>query len=181
MGLSKLTQNEIHKIENGETSSVYYNNFEKRIRSLLYQRESRKKSSDPNNQTINQRVVFWKVGIDIFLTHPVFGYGPGGAKTQFKKYYKKRNTNLKKSNQLLAHNQFITQAINLGALGTIIWVFVLFYSFLKVEKETCLFFVPYLILMFFAFMSDDMLEVQAGVTIFSFFGTLMLFHNSKSL
>jgi hypothetical protein len=35
--------------------------------------------------------------------------------------------------------------------------------------------------MFFAFMSDDMLEVQAGVTIFSFFGTLLLFYNSKSL
>ena len=181
VGLSKLTKNEIQKIENGETSSVDYNNFEKRIRSLLYQRESRKKSSNPNNQSINQRVVFWKVGIDIFLNQPVFGYGPGGAKTQFKKYYKNRNTNLKKSNQLLAHNQFITQAINLGALGTIIWVFVLFYTFLKIEKEISLFFVPYLILMFFALMSDDMLEVQAGVTIFSFFGTIMLFYNSKSL
>jgi len=181
VGLSKLTKNEILKIENGETSSVSYNNFEKRIRSLLYQRESRKKSTDPNNQTINQRVVFWKAGIDIFLNQQVFGHGPGGAKTQFKKYYKNRNTNLNKSNQLLAHNQFITQAINLGALGTIIWLFILIYSFLKVEKEMYLFFVPYLILMFFAFMSDDMLEVQAGATIFSFFGTLLLFYNSKSL
>ena len=181
VGLSNLTQNEIQKIENGETSSVSYNNFEKRIRSLLYQKESRKKNSDSNNQTINQRVVFWKAGIDIFLNQPAFGYGPGGAKTQYKKYYKNRNTNLNKSNQLLAHNQFITQAINLGALGTIIWLFIMFYSFLKVEKGMLLFFVPYLILMFFAFMSDDMLEVQAGVTIFSFFGTLMLFYNSKRL
>ena len=181
VGISKLTQNEIQKIENGETSFVDYNNFEKRIRSLLYQRELRKKSYDPNNQTINQRVVFWKAGIDIFLNQPVFGHGPGGAKTQFKKYYKNQNTILKKSNQLLAHNQFITQTINLGGLGAIIWLFILLYSFLKVEKEMFLFFVPYLILMLFAFMSDDMLEVQAGVTIFSFFGTLMLFYNSKSL
>ena len=181
LGLSKLTKNEIQKIENGETSSIAYNNFEKRIRSLLYQRESRKKNSDPNNQTINQRVVFWKAGIDIFLNQPVFGYGPGGAKTQFKKYYKNKNTTLKKSNQLLAHNQFITQAINLGALGTVIWLFILIYSFLKAEKGRLLSIVPYIILMFFAFMSDDMLEVQAGATIFSFFGTLLLFYNSKSL
>jgi O-antigen ligase len=181
VGLSKLTKNEIEKIENGETSFVAYNNFEKRIRSLLFQLESRKKSSDPNNQTINQRVVFWKAGIDIFIIKPVFGNGPGGAKTQYKKYYKNRNTNLNKSNQLLAHNQFITQAINLGGLGATIWVFILIYSFLKVEKQMFLFFVPYIILMFFAFMSDDMLEVQAGATIFSFFGTLMLFYNSKSL
>ena len=111
----------------------------------------------------------------------MLGHGPGGAKTQFKKQYKDKKTNLKKSNQLLAHNQFITQSINLGALGTIIWIFILIYSFIKVEKGMLLFFVPYLILMFFAFMSDDMLEVQAGVTIFSFFGTLMLFYNSKRL
>jgi hypothetical protein len=181
VGLNKLTQNEVQKIENGETSSVSYSNFEKRIRSIIYQRESRKKISDPNNQTINQRFVFWKAGLDIFLNQPIFGYGPGGAKTEYKKYYMNQNTHLIKSNQLLAHNQFITQAINLGALGTILWLFVLVYSFLKVEKEIFIFLVPYLILMFFAFMSDDMLEVQAGATIFSFFGTLLVFYNSKNL
>ena len=181
VGLSKLNKTEIQKVENGETSSVSYNNFENRIRSLLFQWESRKKKNDPNNQTINQRVVFWKTGIDIFSNQPVFGYGPGGAKTQYKKYYKNQTTNLKKSNQLLAHNQFITQAINLGALGSIIWIFIKLYSFLKVEKQIILIFIPYLILMLFAFMSDDMLEVQAGATIFSFFGTLLLFYNSTSL
>jgi hypothetical protein len=181
VGLNKLTQNEIQKIENGETTSVRYNNFEKRIISLLYQWESRKKNSDSNNQTINQRLVFWKAGLDIILNKPVFGHGPGGAKTQYKKYYKNQTTTLEKSNQLLAHNQLITQLINIGTLGTIIWIFIVLYSFLKVEKEIFIFFVPYLILMFFAFMSDDMLEVQAGVTIFSFFGTLLLFYDSKSL
>jgi hypothetical protein len=181
VGLNKLTQNEIQKIENGETSSVRYNNFETRITSLLYQLESRKKNSDANNQTINQRLVFWKAGLDIILNKPVFGHGPGGAKTQYKKYYKNQNTSLTKSNQLLAHNQFITQAINLGSLGAFFWIFIVLYSFLKVEQEIFIFLVPFLILMFFAFMSDDMLEVQAGVTIFSFFGTLLLFYDSKSL
>ena len=181
VGLSKLNEIEIKKIENGETSFVRYNNFETRIRSLLYQWELRKKTKDPNHQTVNQRVVFWKTGIDIFSNQPIFGHGPGGAKTQYKKYYKNQHTNLTKTNQLLAHNQFITQAINLGALGTIIWVFIILYSFLKVNKEIMLLFVPYIILMFFAFMSDDMLEVQAGITIFSFFGTLLLFYNSKNL
>ena len=179
--LGKLTQNEIQEIENGEVSAVSYNNFETRIRSLLYEWESRKKNSDPNNQTINQRVVFWKTGIDIFLRKPIFGYGPGGAKTEYKKYYKNQTTSLVKSNQLLAHNQFVTQAVNLGIIGASIWLFIMVYSFLKVEKEITLLFISYLILMLFSFMSDDMLEVQAGATIFSFFGTLLLFFNSTSL
>ena len=180
-GLSKLNEIEIQKVENGETSFVSYNNFETRIRSLFFQWESRKKNRDPNNKTINQRVVFWKTGLDIFSNQPIFGHGPGGAKTQYKKHFNSQYTKLKKKNQLLAHNQFITQLINLGALGTFIWGVIILFSFTKVNKEIMLLFVPYIILMFFAFMSDDMLEVQAGVTIFSFFGTLLLFYNSKIL
>ena len=179
--LGKLTQNEIQKIENGETSSVSYSNFETRIRALLYEWELKKKDSDPNDQTINQRIVFWKTGIDIFLRNPIFGHGPGGVKLEYKKNYKNQKTNLKKGNQLLAHNQFITQALNLGIVGAAIWLFIILYSFFKVEKKLTLLVIPYLLLMFFAFMSDDMLEVQAGATIFSFFGTLLLFYNSKKL
>ena len=61
--------------------------------------------------------------------------GQGALKHNIKKYYKNQTTSLVKSNQLLAHNQFITQAINLGALGASIWIFIMLYSFLKVEKE----------------------------------------------
>ena len=46
-GLSKLNVIEIKKIENGETSFVRYNNFETRIRSLLYEWELRKKNKGP--------------------------------------------------------------------------------------------------------------------------------------
>ena len=176
LGLSKLSNKEIKLIESGCTSVITYNNFEKRIRSLLYEMEFAKRNTNINNQTMNQRFVFWKVGKEILLSNPFFGYGPGGVKKEYKKYYSNNQTVLKKNNQLLAHNQFITQFINLGAIGGLIWIFLLIYSFLMVNKELyCLFF-PYAILMFFMFMSDDMLEVQAGVTIFSLFGTMMVFY-----
>tara|TARA_B110001452_G_C15123982_1_gene391725 strand:- start:560 stop:952 length:393 start_codon:yes stop_codon:yes gene_type:complete len=125
---------------------------------------------------MNQRFVFWQVGKEILLSNPFFGYGPGGVKKEYKKYYINNKTTLTKENQLLAHNQFITQFINLGAIGGLIWGFLLIYSFMRVNKELWSLFVPYAILMFFMFMSDDMLEVQAGVTIFSLFGTIMVFY-----
>ena len=174
--LGKLTQNEIQEIENGEVSAVSYNNFETRIRSLLFEMEFAKTNTNVNNQTTNQRFVFWQVGKEIFLSNPFFGYGPGGVKKEYKKYYINNKTTLSKENQLLAHNQFITQFINLGAIGGLIWGFLLIYSFMRVNKELWSLFVPYAILMFFMFMSDDMLEVQAGVTIFSLFGTIMVFY-----
>ena len=176
LGLSKLSKEEIKLVESGYTTVIKYNNFEKRIRSLLYEIEFVKKNTNVNNQTMNQRFVFWKVGKEILLSNPFFGYGPGGAKKEYKKYYSDNKTILTKDNQLLAHNQFITQFINLGAIGGLIWGFLLIYSFVRVNKELCCLFVPYAILMFFMFMSDDMLEVQAGVTIFSLFGTMMVFY-----
>ena len=178
LGLSKLTTKEIKLVESGCTSIITYNNFEKRIRSLLYEIEFAKKNTNVNNQTMNQRLVFWQVGKEILFSNPFFGYGPGGVKKEYKKYYSNNQTILKKDNQLLAHNQFITQLINLGAIGGLIWVFLLIYCFLMVNKELCSLFVPYAILMFFMFMSDDMLEVQAGVTIFSLFGTMMVFYKT---
>ena len=50
----------------------------------------------------------------------------------------------------------------------LIWCGIILFSFSNVKKETMLLFIPYIILMFFAFMSDDMLEVQAGATFFLF-------------
>ena len=129
LGLSKLTTKEIKLVESGCTSIITYNNFEKRIRSLLYEIEFAKKNTNVNNQTMNQRLVFWQVGKEIFLSKPFFGHGPGGVKKEYKKYYVKNKTILTKENQLLAHNQFITQFINLGAVGGSIWLFLLTYSF----------------------------------------------------
>ena len=135
LGLSKLNKEEIELVENGSTSVVVYNNFEKRIRSLLYEMEFAKTKTNINNQTMNQRFLFWQVGRKIFLSKPFLGYGPGGVKKEFKKYYRNNKTVLTKDNQLLVHNQFITQFINLGAIGGLIWVFLIIYSFLKVKKE----------------------------------------------
>ena len=117
--------------------------------------------------------------MSILAENLVFGYGPGGVKKEYKKYYHKNQTLLAPKNQLLAHNQFITQAINLGVLAFLMWTAFLLYSFLGIKKEIKMLFVSYAVLMFFAFMSDDMLEVQAGGTIFSFFGTMILFYKPQ--
>ena len=178
VGLSKLSKEEIKLVESGSTSVISYNNFEKRIRALLYEWEFSKRNANINNQTMNQRFVFWQVGKEIFLNNPFFGYGPGGVKKEYKDYYRKNKTVLTRDNQLLAHNQFITQLINLGSIGAFLWFFILIYSFVKVKREIILLFISYSVLMFFMFMSDDMLEVQAGVTIFSLFGTLMVFYKN---
>ena len=60
------------------------------------------------------------------------------------------------------------------------WTAFLLYSFLGIKKEIKMLFVSYAVLMFFAFMSDDMLEVQAGATIFSLIGTILVFYEPQT-
>ena len=69
---SKLSKEEIKLVESGCTSVIAYNNFEKRIRSLLYEIEFAKKNTNVNNQTMNQRLVFWQVGKEILLSKSFF-------------------------------------------------------------------------------------------------------------
>jgi hypothetical protein len=171
-GLLKLKESEIRLIENGRTTCKEYSNLQIRIRSLLHESNADKKKQNLKNQTVSQRLFFWKKGLEIFLKAPIFGYGPGGSKVEYKEYYKTNET------PLFAHNQFLTQLINLGIFGFIIWITIIFYVFTQIKKELISIFIPYLVLMFLSFLSDDMLEVQAGVTIFSLIGTIMLFSDS---
>ena len=93
-GLMTLTEKEINLIENGRTTSKEYSNLQIRIRSLLHESVAYSKNTNPNNQTVTQRLLFWKTGIEIFLKKPLFGYGPGGAKLKYNNYYQTQETPL---------------------------------------------------------------------------------------
>jgi hypothetical protein len=168
-GLLKLKESEIRLIENGRTTCKEYSNLQIRIRSLLHESNADKKKQNLKNQTVSQRLFFWNKGLEIFLKAPIFGHGPGGSKVEYKEYYKTNET------PLFAHNQFLTQLINLGISGFIIWLLILVYTFSQTNKKLRSILIPYLVLMFLSFLSDDMIEVQAGVTIFSLIGTMILF------
>ena len=46
--------------------------------------EFAKRNTNINNQTMNQRFVFWKVGKEILLSNPFFGYGLAALKKNTK-------------------------------------------------------------------------------------------------
>ena len=121
--------------------------------------------------------IFDESPIEIIKKSPFIGHGTGGHKIEFKNYYENNTTILNKSNQLLTHNQFLTQIINLGFLGFILWIGLLAYSIKKSKINELL--IVFACLMFFALISDDILERQVGVTIFSSILTILLFYNRK--
>ena len=52
--LSQLQRADVIRIENGETTYLKYNLFEKRLRSLIFEFQQYKQTKNPNNQTLIQ-------------------------------------------------------------------------------------------------------------------------------
>ena len=90
------------------------------------------------------------------------------------KEYKMASSILEIENQKFPHNQFLTQLINLGLFGFILWLTVLVSPLLytKIYRNSLCF--VFGILMVVSMLSDDMLERQSGVSIFSFIYTLFI-------
>ena len=172
--LSQLRRGDIVRIENGETTYLKYNLFEKRLRSLMFEFQQYKHTKNPNNQTLIQRFFYWKIALKTFSKHWFFGYGTGGYKEAMSKEYKMTSSILEIENQKFPHNQFLTQLINLGFFGFILWLTVLVSPLLytRIYRNPLCF--VFGMLMVVSMLSDDMLERQSGVSIFSFIYTLFI-------
>ena len=179
-GFSKLTENDIKSIESGMTTSIKYNTLEKRVREILFEMDVFRKNKYTDNHSFTQRILFWKIGISIFKKAPFLGHGTGGVETQYKKYYKENAKNLSKKNQLFAHNQFLTQIINLGLFAFVFWISIIIIPIIQLYKTNKELFLIFSSFMSIAFFTDDMLDRQAGVTIFVTIYYLLIYSSEES-
>jgi hypothetical protein len=175
-GLSMLSFADIKEIENGKTSAIEYNKIEKRFREFLFEIDNYKTTKNPNNHSLTQRLLYWKIGVEIIKESPIIGVGSGAAKKAYKNYYKSNSTILSLNNQRNAHNQFITQFINLGLIGFLIWGLIILIPVIKLFKLKSPLMVAFFLSMLIALISDDMLERQAGVTICASIFYIFLFN-----
>ncbi|MGJ8661804.1 MAG: O-antigen ligase family protein, partial [Bacteroidota bacterium] len=176
-GLSKLSKDDIENIEDGLASPLL---LEKgvlsRLNAIRYQVEN---SSDPNGQSLLQRIEYWKTGIKIIQENPLFGVGTGDVQDVFNAQYQKNRTALHREYWFRAHNMFLTVQITFGIIGSVIFIGFLF-SFLRKNFRAkrvlafCLFGV-----IVASFFIEDTLETQTGVSLFALFFGLFLYDDSE--
>jgi O-antigen ligase len=102
--------------------------------------------------------------------------GQEQQKKAYKNYYKSNSTILSLNNQRNAHNQFITQFINLGLIGFLIWGLIILIPVIQLFNLKSPLMVAFFLSMLIALISDDMLERQAGVTICASIFYIFLFN-----
>ena len=172
--LSKLSINDIQRIESGATSAMKYSSIELRLRELFFEYQLYQNNIGFNGHSILQRIYFLNVGLKIAKENFFFGVGLGDVPLAFKEYYK-NSLELDKQNQLRAHNQFLTYFITYGIFGFVIWLFTILYPVIVCRNNLNILYLLFSIIIGIAFLSDDMLERQAGVAIYITINSLLLF------
>lgn len=178
VGLSKLDENDILNIENGQSNYLNNSGFNGKITKLIKQYLTYSKNENPNGHSMIQRIEHLKTGLKIVKSNWLIGVGIGDVNIAFQDQYTKENSILEPQFRLRTHNQFITLWISLGIVGFLLIIYILFKPLLTKHLTFTTLIIS--ISLLFSFLTQDMIETQAGVTIFALFYSLGSFLNTNN-
>jgi O-antigen ligase len=138
-----------------------------------------KKTGDPSGSSVMQRLEYLKASIKLIKKHFWTGVGTGDIEDVLYDQYEEMNSELKAEFMFHAHNQFLTFFITFGIFGFIWFIVALIYPPILQGRFSDYFFATFFIIMVWSMLSDDTLDTQAGVTLFAFFTTFLMFGKEK--
>lgn len=174
-GMAQLSEQDIRNIQQGYPSTIYaQGGLNARLARITMEIQKHLEGADPNGSTIQQRLEYWKTGIEIIRQNPVFGVGIGDIQTAFNQQFEDNNSRLHPENRLHSHQQFLTFWIGSGVLGLLLFVcHVVVTLYIALRRNSFLLLVFWAIITF-SYFFEDTLETQVGVTLAAFFVTFLL-------
>ncbi len=179
VGFSQLNEKDIHYIINGVTH--YKLAGKKPIISRLYELYwgyyNKNSKGLANDNSLLLRLQYWKVSVMIIQQYPIFGVGTGDIKHAFKEQYDKINTTLEPNKQRRSHNQYLSISVTFGLFGLFVFIFALTYPAIINKRFNSFHFTTVFIILLLSMITEDTIETQVGVSIFSFFYCFFLENN----
>lgn len=176
-GMSKLTDADIHAIENGTANVIYTWNFSIRgqVYILIRGIDEYRKRGNPTGSSLMQRVEFWRASLGIIRDNWLTGVGTGDMNEAFQQQYDKMNSKLAPSQRWRSHNQFLSIFVGFGVIGFLWFLFAILYPPIVLGKFKDYFFLVFFIIAMLSMIPEDTIESQLGVTFFAFFYSFFLF------
>ena len=176
-GVMALTDEDVKNIEQGVAN---YNNWKHpglraRLSSTLFEYNLYRHFNNPNGGSLSQRIEYTRASFHIIGRHPWFGVGTGDVPQTFAQTYDEINSPLKEEFRFRAHNQYLAIAVAFGLVGLAFFLFVLLYPWFASKRNHTYLYMVFLCVMLLSMFPEDTLETQAGVTLFAFFVSLLLF------
>jgi hypothetical protein len=178
-GMNQLEASDFREMENG-TADVNEKKpgFLGRLNEMRYQIHV---ANNPNGSTLLQRLEFWKAGLQIIQSNFLIGVGTGDIKSAFQQEYQVVKSVLLPENRLEAHNTYLTFFITFGVGGFLYLIYVIFkFTMLQIKARNKLALI-FIGLIAFSFLTEDTLETQMGISIFSYLFALFSIQKIKSI
>ncbi|MGB1041112.1 MAG: O-antigen ligase family protein [Flavobacteriales bacterium] len=123
----------------------------------------------------------WKVTTEIIRENPMLGVGTGDIRDELALRYEQNGQSLYLERKYDSHQQFLQVFASLGISGFLILLVLFGFLFWKAIKQKNFLLLIFTSLFFLFGMVESMLERQAGIAFFVFFGLLLYsFNPSKS-
>lgn len=176
IGMTSLTDEDVRKIENGQTAIEMNKGLVTRLNAFLVEYRIYEDGGDPNGNSLIQRVEHLKAAVGIIDHHWLSGVGVGDVPGAFTNQYREMESRLSEENQHRSHNQFLTIWVSLGILGFLMFVLLLILPFFEVKNRDY-FMIMVMIGLVISCLFQDFIETQAGVTIFALFYALAVYRD----
>jgi hypothetical protein len=180
-GMSRLSEDDIHNIENGinrydfSTLPGMRTQVEEFI--TAYQRYIH--LDDPNSGSMVQRFEYWRTSLMIIRQNPFFGVGTGDLPKAFEEQYQNMDSNLAVQYRLRSHNQYLSITVAFGFIGLIWFMVAMFYPGIRSRSYKNYFYVVFWIIFMLSMLTEDTIESQEGVTFYVLFTALLLLGRDK--
>ena len=174
-GISQLSDKEIIAIENGIPNYLYLemNPISIRIHKILWEYNNAQIDGDINGHSVLMRFEYLKTAISIIKKNKLFGVGTGDIQDEFNNQYEQSNSKLAKKYRLRTHNQFLAFGVSFGVIGFCWFICCLFYPLLINANYKNYLYISFLSILLLSMLSEDTLEVQAGINFFAFFNVIL--------
>lgn len=138
---------------------------------------SNQRKQDKNENLSDSRLARWKLGVSLIKDHPLLGVGTGQETVQLLKLYKKYNLKESIRKNYNIHNQFLSYAIKFGIIGTMALLIYFFRNIYYSFKFQNLLSLSFLMMVFWVFLVENVLDRNMGINFIAIFGTIMSMEN----
>lgn len=154
-------------------SSYLFPSSSSRMASAVGMLNKTEKEMNTTGESTSDRILIWKVALDLAMESPLLGTGTGDVKDELVKTYNENGLTYPAQFNLNAHNQFVQTLVALGIPAIIVLLISFIVPFwISVRRKYWLYAV-FILLFGFNIMVESMLEVQAGIVFYAFFNSLL--------
>jgi hypothetical protein len=176
--IEKLSDEEIHAIENGATNALDKERspLERRAYQVCWELYHYFHGGSPSGNSVTMRMEFAQTAWKTMRQHPWIGVGTGGQQKSYETSYHNYGTKLEREYQWMhAHNQFLSIGVCLGIPALLYFIFSLWYAPRRMKRWRSYLYLAFFLVLCMSFFDDDTLETSQGVNFFAFFNALFLF------